>query len=82
MEPEDVKRAVEQALRKRLNEMKTEREERMRRLTSNDPKHGRCDFCGTGAALRFFVGPGACICSECVELCAKILKEENLWRRV
>jgi ATP-dependent Clp protease ATP-binding subunit ClpX len=40
--------------------------------------HVRCSFCGKGPEVgrRFVSGPGVYICSECVEVAARVLAED------
>ena len=44
---------------------------------NNDPQL-RCSFCGRreDQAARFISGPGVCICSDCVQACTDLLRDE------
>ncbi|MBR5021315.1 MAG: ATP-dependent Clp protease ATP-binding subunit ClpX, partial [Oscillospiraceae bacterium] len=44
---------------------------------NNDPQL-RCSFCGRreDQAARFISGPGVCICSDCVQACSDLLRDE------
>ena len=50
----------------------------MSKLTKNEG-HKVCSFCGKSAdtARRLIAGPGVYICDECVNVCKKILEEEE-----
>ena len=45
----------------------------------DSPKEPQCSFCGNAASKvkRLICGPGVNICDECVDLCRRILEEEE-----
>ena len=46
----------------------------------SEEKHFECSFCGKQQqeVKRLIAGPSAYICDDCVELCASILKQEEI----
>lgn len=49
------------------------------RGTFKEDPISKCSFCGRGQeeAKKLIVGPKVFICSECVELCNEIIKDEE-----
>ena len=47
-------------------------------MAKNNEQSIRCSFCGKRESQveRLIAGPGVCICSECVQACSDLLKEE------
>lgn len=47
-------------------------------MAKNTEQPIRCSFCGKreGAATRLITAPGVCICSDCVQACSDLLREE------
>ena len=47
-------------------------------MAKNTEQPIRCSFCGKreGAASRLITAPGVCICSDCVQACSDLLREE------
>ncbi len=46
---------------------------------NDDSRMLRCSFCGKmqDQVNRMIAGPGVCICNECVELCLRVLEDED-----
>lgn len=49
-------------------------------MQKNNNENHNCDFCGKskGDVEKLIVGDGAAICSDCVELCVDILKDDKI----
>ena len=47
-------------------------------MPRNNDSQIRCSFCGRreDQASRFISGPGVCICSDCVQACSDLLRDE------
>ena len=47
-------------------------------MAKNNEQAIRCSFCGKreGPATRLITAPGVCICSDCVQACSDLLREE------
>ena len=47
-------------------------------MPRNNDQQIRCSFCGRreDQASRFISGPGVCICSDCVQACSDLLRDE------
>ena len=47
-------------------------------MAKNTEQPIRCSFCGKreGPAARLIAGPGVCICSDCVQACSDLLRED------
>ena len=46
-------------------------------MAKKEEQQIRCSFCGKGESqARLIAGPGVCICSDCVDACGKLLKED------
>ena len=50
-------------------------------MPRNNEQQIRCSFCGKreDQASRFISGPGVCICSDCVQACSDLLRDEIVY---
>ena len=53
-------------------------------MASNDKKDVRCSFCGRtqDEVKRLIAGPNAYICNDCVGICADLINEEKMGKRL